>query len=95
MPLLVSSSELTTRTSFLNVPLGLDDGTFACMSVRAGCEFGACVLRAACCVLCAACVHTGAVWESKDNPGQSSLSLFETGCFVVCNWVRVRIRVKG
>lgn len=92
MPLLLSSSELTTRTSFLNVPLGLDDGTFTCVSVRAGCELGACVR--ACCVH-AACVHTGAVWESKDNPGQASLSLFEIGCLVVCNWVRVRIRVKG
>lgn len=50
-------------------------------------------MRAAC--VRAACVHTGAVWESKDNLGQSSLSLFETGCLVVCNWVRVRIRVKG
>lgn len=54
MPLLVSSSELTTRTSFLNVPLGLGEGTFACVLGVTWCVLRACMLRACC--MCAMCV---------------------------------------
>lgn len=99
MPLLVSSSELTTRTSFLNVPLGLDDGTFACMSVRAGCELGACVLRAACCVL-RACIQVlcGSQKTTQVNPHYPYLKqgvlLFATGLGLGLG-LRVRVPVRG
>lgn len=92
MPLLVSSSELTTRTSFLNVPLGLDDGTFTCVSVRAGCVRAACMLRACIQVLC------GSQKTTQVSPHYAYLKqgvlLFATGLGLGLG-LRVRVPVRG